>query len=145
MKTHSVTALILLFPVVLFAQPGVPRDVEFALARIERAFQTASPMSIEDLLPMSTLMRLGDSLYWSASRIRALDLLKGYFSGKESIVFRFDSPGSGRLIYSEAGKRDTVNVDVWLSRSRGEVSLYALNISNYPLATIFMDIHPSRR
>lgn len=145
MKIISVIALVLLLPAVLLAQPGVPRDVEFALSRIEHAFQTSNPSAIEDLLPMGMMMRLGDSLYWSASRIKALDLLKRYFAGKESVVFRFNSPGSGTLIYSSGGKRDTVSVDVWLSRTRGEVSVYALNISNYPLATMFMNIQPSRR
>jgi hypothetical protein len=145
MKTLSLVPLILFFPALLFAQPGVPRDVEFALSRIEHAFQTSNPSAIEDLLPMATLMRLGDSLYWSASPIMALDLLKTYFAAKESVLFRFNSPGSGTLIYSTAGKRDTVSVDVWLSRTRGEVSVYALNISNYPLATVFMHTHPSRR
>ena len=145
MKIILAVALILVFPIVLTAQPGVPRDVEIVLARVERAFQTSNPTSIEDLLPMFTLMRLGDSLYWSASRIKALDLLKAYFSDKDSVVFRFYSPGTGTLIYSAAGKRDTVSVDVWLLRTGGEVSLYALNISNYPSATVFMDIHPTRR
>ena len=145
MKSSLVKALILLLPALLAAQPGVPRDVEFTLMRIEHAIQTSNPTSIENLLTMNTMMRLGDSLYWSASRIKTLDLLKAWFSDKDSIVFRFDSPGTGRLMYSIAGKRDTVNVDVWLSRSRGEVGLYALNISNYPLATVFMNIHPAHK
>ena len=129
----------------LQAQPGVPRDVEFALTRIEHAIQTSNPTSIEDFLTMNTMMRLGNSLYWTASRIKTLDLLKSFFSDKDSIVFRFDSPGTGKLIYSAAGKRDTVNVDIWLAGPRGEVGLYALNISNYPLATIFMNIHPPHK
>jgi hypothetical protein len=145
MKTISVIAFVLLVPANLHAQPGIPRDVEFALLRIEHAFQTGSPTSIEDLFPLATTMRLGDSLYWNVSSITALDLLKRYFDVKKEILFRFESPGSGTLIYSSAGRRDTVSVDVWLSRSRREVSLYALNFSNYPLATIFMDIHRSRR
>lgn len=145
MKIILPLVLILLFPVALAAQPGVPRDVEIVLARIEHAFRTSNPTLIENLLPMSTMMRLGDSLYWSASRIKALDLLKTYFSDKESVEFRFNSPGTGSLIYSVAGKRDTVSVDVWLLRTHGEVTLYALNMSNYPSATVFMDIHPARR
>jgi hypothetical protein len=36
-------------------------------------------------------------------------------------------------------------VDVWLLRTRGEVGLYALNISNYPSATVFMNIHPAKK
>jgi hypothetical protein len=145
MKAFLGVILVVLFPALLAAQPGVPRDVEFTLMRIEHAFQNSNPASIEDLMPMEMMIRLGDSLYWSASRIKALDLLKAYFSDKDSIVFRFDSPGAGRLIYSAAGKRDTVNVDVWLTGSRGGVGLYALNISNYPLATVFMNIHPVRK
>jgi hypothetical protein len=144
-KIIAAVVLILLLPVVLQAQPGVPRDVETVLARIEHAFQTSNPASIEDLLPMSTLMRLGDSLYWSASRIKALNLLKGYFADKESVKFRFNSPGTGMLTYMVGGKRESVNVDVWLLRTRGEVGLYALNISNYPSATVFMNIHPAKK
>ena len=145
MKTVILVALVLLVPVLSSAQPGVPRDVEMVLARIEHAFQTSNPTSIEDLLPTSTLMRLGDSLYWSASRIKALDLLKGYFADKKSVEFNFNSPGHGTLSYMAGGKRESVSVDVWLLRTRGEVGLYALNISNYPSATVFMDIHPARK
>ena len=145
MKALLVLALALLFPALLAAQPGVPRDVETALARIEHAFQMCNPAAIEDLLPMSTMMRLGDSLFLSASRIKSLDLLKTYFSDKDSVAFHFESPGTGRLVYSAGGKRQTVSVDVWLSRSRGEIELYALNISNYPSATVFMDIQALRR
>lgn len=145
MKTIFLFALVLIFPVLVSAQPGVPRDVEFVLARIQHAFQTSNPTSIEDLLPMSTMMRLGDSLYWSASRIEALDLLKAYFADKDSVVFRFSSPGSGRLTYTVGGKRESVDVDVWLIRTRGEVGLCALNMSNYPLATVFMNIHPANK
>jgi len=145
MKTIILVALVLFVPVLASAQPGVPRDVEMVLARIEHAFQTSNPTSIEDLLPMSTLMRLGDSLYWSASRIKALDLLKAYFADKESVEFRFNSPGTGTLSYAIKGKRETVSVDVWLLRTGGEVGLFALNISNYPSATVFMNIHPGKK
>ena len=115
-------------------------SVEMALTRIEQAFRTGAPASIEDLLPSGITMRLGDSLYQSISSISALDYLTKFFADKDSIDFRFALPGNGTMIYTQSGQRDTVNVDVWLRRSRGEIQVYAINISNYPIATVFFDI-----
>ncbi len=89
MKMKLFFPAILLIPGIIMAQPGVPHDVESALARIEHAFQSSNPASIEDLLPMSMLLRLGDSLYLNVSRITALDLLKRFFSDRDSVQFHF--------------------------------------------------------
>ena len=145
MKTILLVALVLFLPVLGSAQPGVAHDVEMVLARIEHAFRTSNPTSIEDLFPTSTLMRLGDSLYWSASGIKAMDLLKAYFADKDSIVCSVGRLGTGELSYVIDGKRESVRVDVWLMRNRGELELHALNISNYPTATVFMNIHPAKK
>ena len=144
MKTVSVFALMLFLPVLLAAQPGVPRNVEFTLERIEHALKAGSPASIEDLLPFDLTMRLEDSLYSGISRLKVMELLKKYFSDKDSVEFsRLERPGTGRLSYTSGGKRKEVYVDVWLSGSQGGILLYSLNISNYPYATMFMNIYPS--
>ena len=144
MKTTSFFALMLLLPVLLAAQPGVPKNVELALDRIEHALQVASPTSIEDLLPFDLTMRLEDSLYINMSRTKAVTLLRKYFSDKDSIEFSWlGRPGTGRLSFTSGGKRENVYVDVWLSVFQGELLLHSLNISNYPYATMFMNVHPS--
>ncbi len=144
MKIVAAASFFLLFTSLLAAQPGVPRDAALALDRIEHAFQTATPASIEDIFPFAMTMRLGDSLYSSASCIKAMELLRRYFSDKDSVTFNWlGRPGTGKLSYSSGGKREHVNVDVFLSGSRGGIFLQFLNISNYPYATLFMDVHPS--
>jgi hypothetical protein len=90
-------------------------------------------------------MRLEDSLYQSISSIYALDKLKRFFADKDSIDFRFGLPGSGMMTYSQNGRRDTVNVNVWLKRSYGETEVYTINISNYPIATVFFDIPRNKK
>jgi hypothetical protein len=139
--------ILLIISSILFISPnafaqwvGVPMPVEMALTRIEQALRTGYPASIEDMLPSGITMRLGDSLYQSASSIYALDRLTKFFADKDSIDFRFGLPGSGTMTYSQNGQRDTVEVDVWLKWSFGEIEIYALNISNYPIATVFFDI-----
>lgn len=141
MKTIFAILLALTCSAAAFSQPGVPQNVEFALGRIENALRTANPGAIEDLLSWNMTLRLADSLYQGVSRIQSLDLLKKFFSDKDSIDFRFTLPGSGTMVYSSAGKRDTTQVDVWLRGTRDEIGLHAINISNYPLATVFFDIH----
>jgi hypothetical protein len=119
------------------AQGWLPPDVDFTLGRIEQAIRSGDPSSIEDLLVSGMTMRLGDSLYESISSITALDALQKFFEDKDTIDFQFGLPGSGTMMYSSAGKQDTVAVDVWLRRIPGGIGIYALNISNYPLATVF--------
>jgi len=94
------------------------------------------------LLQSGITMRLGDSLYQRISSITAIDLLNKFFTNKDSIDFRFGLPGQGTMTYSSGGKRESTQVDVWLKRDQGEIGIYALNISNYPIATVFFNIHP---
>jgi hypothetical protein len=145
MKKILVVVILLLCFTQAFSQLGIPRNVEFALGRIEQAFRSGYPGSIEDMLQSGITMRLDDSLYQSISSIYALDLLKKFFTDKDSIDFRFGLPGSGTMYYTTNGKRDTMQVDVWLRRNRGEVLIHAINISNYPIATVFFDIHKNEK
>jgi hypothetical protein len=140
MKTRSIVFLVLLGAMPVFSQLGVPHEVENALFRIENAFEHGSPGDVEDLLSSSITMRLADSLYQGISSIQAMNLLKDFFADKDSIDFRFTLPGNGTMIYLSGGKRDTTQVDVWLRGRRDELGMYAINISNYPTATVFYNI-----
>jgi hypothetical protein len=141
MRKLLIASLLLFVSPNVFAQwAGVPMPVDLALTRIEQAIRTGDPASIEDMLASGITMRLRDSLYQSISSIYALDRLSKFFADKDSIDFRFGLPGSGTMIYSQNGQRDTVQVDVWLKWSDGGIEVYALNISNYPIATVFFDI-----
>ena len=142
MRTLLIGVLILLCSAQVFSQPGVPRNVESALFRIERAIRDGYPASVEDLIQSGITMRIEDSLYQSISSIAAISILKEYFADKDSIDFRFGMPGQGTMTYSSGGKRESTQVDVWLKRDQGEIGVYALNISNYPIATVFFkNIH----
>jgi hypothetical protein len=124
-----------------FAQWFLPDDVEMSLNRIETAFRNGNPGAIEDLIPSGITMRLDDSLYESISSITAMKALSDYFADKDSIQFQFALPGNGQMIFYKNGKKETEEVDVWLRRRDGFPEIYALNISNYPIATIFFRIH----
>ena len=124
---------------------GVPYEVQLALNRIEVAFRTGDPASIEDMFPAGLEMRIEDSLYWARPLPYAIADLKNYFAGKDSLDFRFASPGSGTLSYSVNGDRHHIPVDVWLRWNGGEIQLYALNISNYPIATVFYHLSKEMR
>jgi hypothetical protein len=145
MKTFLLPLMLLILPVQLLSQLGVSRDIEFTLYRVEQALRTGSPSAIEDLVESGITMRLGDSLYQEISSITAMHLLKSYFADKDSIEFRFMLPGTGCMYYSSAGRRDTVNVDVFLFGRRQNVVIRAINISNYPTATMFFNLPPQMR
>jgi hypothetical protein len=142
MRTIIIGTFILLFLTQAFSQIGIPRNVESTLHRIEYAIREGSPAAVEDLVLSGMTMRLGDSLYQSISSITAMKLLKKFFADKDSIDLRFGLPGQGTMTYSTGGKRESTQVDVWLRRDRGDIGIYALNISNYPTATMFLNIHP---
>ena len=142
MKTLIIGALILFCFTQAFSQINIPRNVESALRRIESAIRTGDPAAVEDLIQSGITMRLEDSLYQRISSITAMNLLKEFFADKDSIDFRFGLPGAGTMTYSSSGKRESTQVDVWLKRDQGEIGVYALNISNYPIATVFFNIHP---
>ena len=128
----------------VFPQVRIPRIVDFTLQRIEQAIRGGYPASIEDLFQSGLTMRLDDSLYQGISSITALKLLTEFFADKDSIDFRFNLPGEGTMTYSSGGKRASTHVDVWLRREQGEIGVYALNISNYPSATMFLNVHPDK-
>lgn len=137
--------LLAVVAVVVIAQSIIPQELDFALTRVEQAIRTASPNSIEDLILSGITIRLEHKLYENISSIKAMEVLKVFFATKDSINFRIKTQGSGRIntqssgrmIYSDAGNRDTLNVDVWFSTRSSEVKLYAINISNQPLVGIF--------
>lgn len=142
MKKLFLVLLFLFLPVIIHAQGFfIPSSVQLALDRIENAFRTSNPKAVDDLFSSPVTLRLQDSLYRDISNIQASDLLQNFFSDKKVIDFRFSTPGSGEMIYDEAGKQDTVHVDIWMRRAIGGPVLHAINISNYPLATVFFNIH----
>ena len=142
MRTLIVGVFTLLCLTKALSQNGITRNVESSLHRIEFAIREGSPAAVEDLIQSSIIMRLEDSLYQGISSITAMNLLKKFFAGKDSIDFRFELPGHGTMTYSTGGNRESTQVDVWLRRDRGEIGIYALNISNYPAATMFLNLHP---
>ncbi len=140
MKTYLAVLSLLFCASPLFSQWFLPSDVEMSLNRVEMAIQSGNPNSIEDLIPSGITMRLEDSLYENISSIAAMDLLNKYFEDKDSIQFHFGLPGNGLMTYTGNGKKNTLNVDIWLRRKDGFPEIYALNISNYPIATVFFRI-----
>ncbi|RPI04686.1 MAG: hypothetical protein EHM64_09185 [Ignavibacteriae bacterium] len=140
MRTVLFSVLTLLGSTQIHSQPGMASRVDFALYRIEQAFRTGDPGSVEDLIPSGIIMRIEDSLYQGIPGREALSRLQEFFANKDSIDFRFVLPGQGTMIYSSGGKRDSIQVDVWLKREYGEVFVYAINISNEPVATVFFNI-----
>lgn len=142
MKKLFLLLLFLSLPMIVHAQSFfVPSDVQLCLDRITNAFRASNPKAIDDLLSSPVTMRLQDSLYRDISNIQASEILQQFFSDKKVIQFRFDTPGNGKIIYEEAGKKDTANVDIWMRRALGGPVLHAINISNYPIATVFFNIH----
>ena len=124
----------------LFAQWNLSGNIGIALNRVEQAFRTGSTKSISDMLASPITMRLGDSLYIDVAGMQASQLLNNFFANKRIVTFDTGLPGSGLLIYTEGGKRDTMRVDVGLHRDLGGPMVRWLNISNYPMATMFFDL-----
>ncbi|MGE5352653.1 MAG: DUF4783 domain-containing protein [Acidobacteriota bacterium] len=142
MKKLFPLLLFLILPVIVNAQSFfVPSDVQLSLDRIASAFRSSNPKAMDDLLSSPVTLRLQDSLYRDISNIQASDLLQRFFSDKKVLSFSFTTPGNGKMIYQEGEKTDTVNVDIWMRRAIGGPVLHAINISNYPIATVFFNIH----
>jgi hypothetical protein len=141
MESYLLVIFILFCSSQTFSQWFLPSDVEMSLHRIESAIRSGNPNSIEDLIPSGITMRLKDSLYESVPSITAMNLLNNYFADKDSIQFRFGLPGNGQMMYYRNGKKSTIEVDIWLRRRDGYPEIYAINISNYPIATVFFNIH----
>jgi hypothetical protein len=137
MKSYIIVIFILFCSSQAFSQWFLPSDVETSLDRIEQAIRSGDPRSIEDLIPSGITMRLGDSLYESVSSITAIKALDNFFTDKDSVQFYFGLPGNGQMVYYVNGKKKTDEVDVWLRRRDGFIEISALNISNYPIATVF--------
>ena len=137
MKSYIIVVFILFCSSQAFSQWFLPSDVETSLNRIEYAIRNGNLNSIQDLIPSGITMRLGDSLYESVSSITAIKALNDFFADKDSIQFYFGLPGNGQMIYYKDGKKKTYEVDVWLRRRSGFIEISALNISNYPIATVF--------
>lgn len=132
----------LFFILLLAACPAIysqvlPADLDNALKRIEQAFKAGQPDQISDLIQSGMPVRLEDSLYTSSANMQISDLLRNYFQQRRVVSFHFNTPGNGKLIVEKEGKTDTLNVDIWMRRGMGGPVLQALNISNYPLATVF--------
>lgn len=140
MKRSLLFAILLFSSQALFAQWNLSGNVGVALNRVEQAFKSGSPNSISDMLGSPVTMRLGDSLYIDIAGMQASKLLGDFFANKQVLSFDTGLPGNGSLIYTEGGKRDTVRVDIGLGRAMGGPEIRWLNISNYPMATMFFDL-----
>jgi hypothetical protein len=141
MKRSFLFALLICSSQAVFAQWSLSGNVGIALNRIEQALRSGSPNSISDMLASPITMRLGDSLYIDIAGMQASQLLNNFFTNKQVINFDTGLPGNGSLIYTEGGKRDTVRVDLGLQWAMGGPLVRWLNISNYPMATMFFDLH----
>ena len=141
MKSYIVIVFILFCSSQAFSQWFLPSDVETSLNRIEYAIRNGNFNSIEDLIPSGITMRLDDSLYESIPSIYAMKALDNFFADKDSIQFYFGIPGNGRMVYYQDGKKKSEEVDVWLRRRDGFIEISAINISNYPIATVFFRMH----
>jgi hypothetical protein len=150
-------------PVLLLLTAFLMVDGVRAQTMIEQAFRTKDLTSIENMFSPSMKLRLGDSLYSYISSIEGIDLLDDFLAERDSICLRFTTNGRGSMTYGVEtgllvgpmqrepgtsailsgtmacivkGRRDTTQVDLWFSEGK----LIALNISNYPIATVFLDI-----
>jgi len=140
MKRSLLFAVMLFSSQHLFAQWSLSGNIGVALNRIEQAFRSGSPNSISDILGSPITMRLGDSLYIDITGMQASQLLNNFFANKQVATFDPGLPGNGSLIYMQAGTRDTLRVDVGLHRALGGPVIRWLNVSNYPMATMFFDM-----
>ena len=144
MKRPLLILLLLFSSQALFAQWNLSGNVGIALNRVDQAFTSGSPNAISDMLGSPITMRLGDSLYIDIAGIPASKYLNDFFANKQVVSFDTGLPGSGLLIYTEGGKRDTMRVDIGLVRAMGGPEIRWLNISNYPMATMFFDLRKER-
>lgn len=137
MKRSLLFTILLFSTQSLFAQWNLSGNIGVALNRVDQALKSGSPNAISDILGSPITMRLGDSLYIDIAGMQASKLLNDFFVNKQVVSFDTGLPGSGLLIYTEGAKRDTTRVDVGLARAMGGPEVRWLNISNYPMATMF--------
>ena len=141
MRRYLLFAVLLFSSPALFAQWDVSGNVGISLNRIYQAFDSGSPNSISDMFASPVTIRLGDSLYMDIAGMQASTLLNKFFADKQVISFDTGLPGDGSLRYAEGGTRHTLRVDVFLQRAIGGPEIRALNISNYPMANMFFNLH----
>ena len=122
---------------------------EIVLTQIEQAFDTGNMNNIWALLNSRVTIRIEDSLYRDASDIQVEALLKSFFETKDSLKFKFagksfymnGAESNGLLSYTVNNKRSSLNVDVYLSGLKGDILIYAMNLSNYPSSTVFYNFY----
>lgn len=144
MKRFLFFALLILSSQALFAQWNLAGNPGIALNRVDQAFRSGSPNSISDMLGSPITMRLGDSLYIDIAGMQASRLLNDFFRDKQIVSFTTGLPGSGSLVFTRGGKTDTMRVEVGLQRAMGGPDIRWLNVSNYPMATMFFDLRKNK-
>jgi len=122
---------------------------EMVFTQIEQAFDRGNLNNIWALLNSRVTIRIEDSLYRDASDIQVESLLKSFFETKDSLKFKFagksfhlnGAESNGLLSYTADNKRSSLNVDVYLSGLKGDILIYAMNLSNYPSSTVFYNFY----
>lgn len=119
----------------VFGQGLTQADLE--RSRIEQAFKDGNFTLIEDMLPRAMTIRLEDSLYTNVSCITALDLINKFFDNKDNIKFRLSSNDNGEMSYMQSGSLKKINVDLFFGIEDNHIVIRSMNISNYPIPTMF--------
>ena len=122
---------------------------EMVFTQIEHAFDRGNLNNIWALLNSRVTIRIEDSLYRDASDIQVESLLKSFFESIDSLKFKFagksihmsGAVSNGLLSYTVNNKRSSLNVDVYLSSLKGDILIYAMNLSNYPSSTVFYNFY----
>jgi hypothetical protein len=122
---------------------------EMIFTQVEQAFDRGNLNNIWALLNSRVTIRIEDSLYRDASDIQVESLLKSFFENKDSLKFKFagknfymnGAESNGLLSFTIDNKRNSLNVDVYLSGLKGEILIYAINLSNYPSSTMFYNFY----
>jgi hypothetical protein len=131
--------LVILFAAALytsiFAQGLSQADLE--RSRIEQAFRDGNFTMVEDMLPRAMTIRLEDSLYTNVSCITALNLINSFLSNKDNIKFRMSSNDNGEMSYVQNGSLKKINVDLFFGIEDNNIVIRSMNISNYPIPTMF--------
>jgi len=133
----------------LLAQTKDAQRYEMIFAQVEQDFYRGNLNNIWALLNSRVTIRIEDSLYSDASDVLVESLLKSFFETKDSLKFKFagnnfymnGAESNGLLSYTVDNKRSSLSVDVYLSGLKGEVLIYAMNLSNYPSSTVFYNFY----
>ena len=141
--------MLLLILTEVFAQIKDAQRYEIVFSQVEQAFDRGNLNNIWALLNSRVTIRIEDSLYRDASDIQVESLLKSFFEAKDSLRFRFAgkslhmnrAESNGLLSYSLNNKSSSLNVDVYLSSLKGDILIYAMNLSNYPSSTVFYNFY----